>query len=80
MPNNRLIDIQEIQNYLEQVYKDPMNASKKFQKDISQPTNRLTDIQEIQIYFELVCQHPGNVSRIFQEDISSRTGYTPILK
>merc|ERR1711954_478975 len=37
-PTNRLTDIQEIQNYLELVYKHPRNVSKGFQKDILSST------------------------------------------
>ena len=38
MSNNRLKDIQEIQNDLEIVYKHPRIVSKKFQKYISSRT------------------------------------------
>ena len=37
-PTNRLTDIQEIQNYLDLVYKHPRKAPKEFQWDISSRT------------------------------------------
>ena len=47
MPNFRLTDIQEIQNYIKLVYKHPGYVSKRFQKDISCGTKDIKQFSQL---------------------------------
>ena len=55
-PTNRLTDIQEIQNYLELMYKHPRNVCKRFQKDIS---SRTKDIKQFSQLMTQARMHKG---------------------
>ena len=46
-PNEKLTNIQEIQTYLELVYKHPRNVSKRFQKDISSRTKDIKQFSQL---------------------------------